>query len=93
MREDSGGMEVIVTGQGQEVVAPVGFTIPGTEDSTLAPLLVFHNPGKASPEAGETIAVTGTIHEVFNPPVVEEPARGPRTRSTGPLPRSALPAG
>ncbi|MFI7496092.1 hypothetical protein ACH9D2_15420 [Kocuria sp. M4R2S49] len=76
MREDYGGMEVIVTGQVQETVAPVGFTITGTEDTTLAPLLVFYNPEEASPEAGETVAVTGTIHEVFNPPVVEENVGG-----------------
>ncbi|MFI7481318.1 hypothetical protein ACH9EU_02765 [Kocuria sp. M1R5S2] len=76
MREDYGGMEVIVTGQVQEIVAPVGFTITGAEDTTLAPLLVFYNPEEASPEAGDTISVTGTIHEVFNPPVVEENVGG-----------------
>lgn len=74
-RAEYGGMEVIVTGQVQEIVAPVGFTITGAEDTTLAPLLVFYNPAEASPEAGETVTVTGTIHEVFNPPVVEENLR------------------
>jgi hypothetical protein len=76
MREDYGGMEVVVAGQVQEIVAPVGFTITGVEDTTLAPLLVFYDPEEASPEAGDTISVTGTIHEVFNPPVVEENVGG-----------------
>lgn len=74
-RDDYAGMDVTVTGQVQEVVAPVGFTITGTEDTTLAPLLVFYNPDEASPEAGEAVVVTGTIHEVFNPPVAEEDLR------------------
>lgn len=76
VRDDYAGMDVVLTGEVQETVAAVGFTITGPEDSTVEPLLVFYNPDEASPEAGETVAVTGTIHEVFNPPVVEENVGG-----------------
>lgn len=67
--------EVVLTGEVQEIVAPVGFTITGTEDTDTDPLLVFYDPEEAAPDVGEAVVVTGTIREVFNPPVVEENLR------------------
>lgn len=70
-RDDYTDTEVVLTGEVQEIVSPVGFTIIGTEDADTDPLLVFYDPAEAAPEAGEAVVVTGTIREVFNPPVAE----------------------
>lgn len=66
------GEEVILSADVNEIVSPSSFTIAGTDDTTVEPLLVVSAEEMSEVEPGLTVEVTGIVHEAFDLPTVEE---------------------
>lgn len=68
------GQEVTVSAEVGSIIEPASsFTIAGTDDTTVEPLLIVHNQGEMPElEEGLTVGVTGTVQEAFEIVTVEE---------------------
>jgi hypothetical protein len=66
------GQTVTVSADVNEVVAPEAFTIAGTDDTAVEPLLVIYDGDLAELEAGEPVRVKGVVHTVLDLPYVED---------------------
>jgi hypothetical protein len=66
------GRTVTVSADVNEVVAPEAFTIAGTEDTAVEPLLVIYDGDLADLEPGEPVRVKGVVHTVLDLPYVED---------------------
>jgi hypothetical protein len=66
------GDTVKVSADVNEIIGPVSFTIAGTDDTTVEPLLIVHNNELPELSAGLAVAVTGTVHPSFDVLAVEE---------------------
>lgn len=65
------GEEVTVLGGVDEVVSPTSFTIAGTEDTQVGPLLVVALEATGGLEPDMVVSVTGTVHEALDVADVE----------------------
>lgn len=70
--ESYDGEEVTVSADVNEVVSSTSFIIAGTDDTAVEPLLVVHDGEMTELEPDLTVAVTGTVHQTFDLPTVEE---------------------
>lgn len=70
--ESYDGEQVTVSAEVDEVLDISAFTIAGTDDTTVEPLLVISTTEAAETEVGRAVAVTGTVHESFDFATVEE---------------------
>ncbi|WP_156642309.1 hypothetical protein [Arthrobacter sp. B6] len=66
------GQEVTVSANVNEIITPEAFTIAGTEDTTVDPLLVLHKNAEPELKPELTVKVTGTVHTAFDLPAVEK---------------------
>lgn len=68
------GEEVTLSADVNEVIDSTSFTIAGTDDTTVEPLLIMHSLGGEDPDLSPelTVQVTGTVMEAFDLPTVEE---------------------
>ncbi|MFI7585363.1 hypothetical protein ACH9DO_16460 [Kocuria sp. M1N1S27] len=68
------GEEVTVSAEVGSIVEPASsFTIAGTDDTTVEPLLIVHDQGEMPElEEGLTVGVTGTVQDAFEIVTVEE---------------------
>jgi hypothetical protein len=66
------GETVRVSATVNEVITPAAFTIAGTDDTTVEPLLVVTATPVPELEEGLTVAVTGIVRESFVLTTVEE---------------------
>ncbi|WP_337061066.1 hypothetical protein [Kineococcus sp. G2] len=66
------GQEVTVSAEVDSVVSPNAFVIAGTEDTTVDPMLVVGATEVSGLSEGTLVEVTGTVHEAFDLPQVEE---------------------
>ncbi|MFH5823460.1 hypothetical protein [Georgenia sp. AZ-5] len=66
------GEEVTVIGEVAEVVSPTSFTIAGTEDTDVGPLLIVSLEATGGLEQDMVVSVTGTVHDAFDITAVEE---------------------
>lgn len=66
------GETVRVSATVNEIISPEAFTIAGTEDTTVEPILVVTQTPVAELETGVTVAVTGTVGETFAVVATEE---------------------
>jgi hypothetical protein len=55
-----------------QIISPTSFTIAGTDDTTVEPLLVVHDGTLKELAPDLTVAVTGTVHRTFDLPTVED---------------------
>lgn len=69
---DYAEQEVTLTGEVDVVVSPVAFTITAAGGDPAASLLVVHDPVGDGLTPGAAVTVTGTVHEAYNVPSVEE---------------------
>ncbi|PPK92920.1 hypothetical protein CLV92_11296 [Kineococcus xinjiangensis] len=63
---------VTVSAEVSEVISPTAFVIAGTAGTTVDPLLIVSATEVAGVEEGQVVEVTGTVHETFDLPQVEE---------------------
>lgn len=66
------GQEVTVSANVNEIITPEAFTIAGTEDTTVDPLLVLHKNAEPELKPDLTVKVTGTVQVAFDLPAVEK---------------------
>lgn len=66
------GQTVTVSANVNEIITPEAFTIAGTEDTTVDPLLVLHKDAEPELKPELTVKVTGTVHVAFDLPAVEK---------------------
>lgn len=66
------GEKVTVSAEVDNIISNMAFTIAGTEDTTVEPLLIMHKGEVKELQAGLAVAVTGTVKEGFDLPTVEE---------------------
>lgn len=66
------GQTVTVSANVNKIIAPDAFTIAGTEDTTVDPLLVLHKDAEPELKPELTVKVTGTVHVAFDLPAVEQ---------------------
>ncbi|WP_432496570.1 hypothetical protein [Kineococcus auxinigenes] len=66
------GQEVTVSAQIDRIVSPNAFVIAGTADTTVDPMLVVGASEVSGLTEGTLVEVTGTVHEAFDLPQVEE---------------------
>lgn len=66
------GEEVTVSADVNEIVSPTSLTIAGTEDTDVEPMLVVSADEVSGLEPDLTVRVTGTVHEAFDLPTVED---------------------
>lgn len=66
------GEEVTLSAKVGEIVSPMAFTIAGTDDTTVSPLLIISGEKMTDLEEGQVVEVTGTVHEAFDLPKVNE---------------------
>lgn len=66
------GQRVTVSANVSKIIAPDAFTIAGTEDTTVDPLLVLHKDTEPELKPELTVKVTGTVHIAFDLPAVEK---------------------
>lgn len=69
------GQEVTVSANVNEVVSPTSFTIAGTEATDVDPLLIVSPTKVDGLQEGTAVQVTGTVHQAFDLPTVEEGVR------------------
>lgn len=65
------GQQVTVSAEVNEVATDYAFTIAGTEDTGVEPLLIVHAGEMTAPEPGTAVSVTGTVRDAFDPVDVE----------------------
>ena len=66
------GQEVVLSADVNEVITPTAFTIAGTDDTSVEPLLVVGATENNGLAAETTVEVTGTVQEAFVVTEVEE---------------------
>lgn len=66
------GQEVTVSATVNEVFGPDAFSIAGTEDTSVAPLLVVGTDSADALEGGDVVQVTGTVQSAFDEVTVED---------------------
>ncbi|MCZ2822859.1 MULTISPECIES: hypothetical protein [unclassified Modestobacter] len=66
------GQEVTVSATVDEVFGPNSFSIAGTEDTSVEPLLVVGADSANALEGGEVVQVTGTVQSGFTETGVED---------------------
>ena len=66
------GQEVTVSATVNEVFGPNSFTIAGTEETSVEPLLVVGADMTADLEEGGVVQVTGTVQDAFEEVAVED---------------------
>lgn len=66
------GEEVVLSADVNEVISNSSFTIAGTDDTSVEPLLVVSSEQMSEVTSGLTVEVTGTVKESFDLPTVEE---------------------
>ena len=66
------GETVTVSANVNEIFTPEAFTIAGTEDTTVDPLLVVHKDAEPELKPELTVKVTGTARTAFDLPAVEK---------------------
>jgi hypothetical protein len=66
------GEEVTVSADVNEILSPTSFTIAGTDDTTVEPLLVVGATEVTGLESDLTVSVTGTVQEGFDVAAVED---------------------
>ncbi|MCK6210407.1 hypothetical protein KZX45_07620 [Georgenia sp. EYE_87] len=66
------GEEVTVIGRVDEVVSPTSFTMAGTEDTEVGPLLIVDVGAVGGFEPDMVVAVSGIVHEAFDLETVEQ---------------------
>lgn len=66
------GETVTVSATVNEMVSPKSFTIAGTDDTSVDPLLIVTDEDLAEISPGVIVKVTGVVREAFNLPTVEE---------------------
>ena len=66
------GEVVTVSANVNEIVTPMSFTIAGTDETTVDPLLIVHDGQMTDLSEGTAVEVTGTYQEAFDLPTVEE---------------------
>lgn len=66
------GQVVTVSANVNRIITPEAFTIAGTEDTTVDPLLVLHKNAEPELKPELTVKVTGTVHTAFDLPAVEK---------------------
>ncbi|MCI2240310.1 hypothetical protein MO973_45810 [Paenibacillus sp. TRM 82003] len=66
------GQEVTVSAEIDSIVSPQAFIIAGTADTTVDPMLVVGATEVTGLTEGAVVEVTGTVHEAFDLPQVEE---------------------
>ncbi len=59
------GQTVTVSANVNEIISENGFTIAGTDETTVDELLVVHDGSYPELAPGLTVSVTGTVHSVF----------------------------
>lgn len=59
------GETVTVSADVNEVISDMAFTIAGTENTMIDPLLIISAESNADVEEDAAVAVTGTVHEAF----------------------------
>lgn len=60
------GEEVTLTGDVNEIISSTAFTIAGTEDTTVSPVLVVGGEQTTNLEEGQAVEVIGTAQEAFD---------------------------
>jgi len=68
------GESVTVSARVNEIISPLSFTIAGTDDTTVDPLLVVHDDQLPEVEPGQIVQVTGTVYRNIQLPRLEENA-------------------
>lgn len=66
------GEKVTVSAKVNEVVSPTSFTIAGTEDTAVGPMLVVSATEVSGVKPDLAVSVTGTVHKAFDLPTVEK---------------------
>jgi hypothetical protein len=66
------GDTVKVSADVNEIIEPASFTIAGTDDTTVEPLLIVHDKKLPELSAGLAVAVTGTVQASFDVLAVEK---------------------
>ena len=59
------GQEVTVSAEVNELISDNAFTIAGTEDTDVQPILVVQSSGNPEIQQGLAVAVTGTVRDAF----------------------------
>ncbi|EMY34935.1 hypothetical protein D477_007004 [Arthrobacter crystallopoietes BAB-32] len=73
--EEAGdGESVTVSAKVNEIISPLSFTIAGTDDTTVDPLLVVHDDQLPEVEPGQIVQITGTVYRNIQLPRLEETA-------------------
>jgi hypothetical protein len=60
------GEVVTVSAEVNEIITDSAFTIAGTEDTGVEPLLIVHAGEAGVPESGTAVSVTGTVRDAFD---------------------------
>ena len=66
------GETVTVSAEIDEILGDQAFTIAGTEDTDVEPLVVIHKDAMENLEAGTVVEVTGGVHKALDVPKVED---------------------
>ncbi len=66
------GETVTVSAEIDEILGDQAFTIAGTEDTDVEPLVVIHKDVMENLEAGTVVEVTGVVHKALDVPKVED---------------------
>lgn len=66
------GETVTVSAEINEILGDQAFTIAGTEDTDVEPLVVIHKDAMENLEAGTVVEVTGVVHKALDVPKVED---------------------
>ena len=66
------GETVTVSAEIDEILGDQAFTIAGTEDTDVEPLVVIHKDAMENLEAGTVVEVTGVVHKALDVPKVED---------------------
>ena len=66
------GETVTVSAEIDEILGDQAFTIAGTEDTDVEPLVVIHKDAMENLEAGTVVEVTGVVHKARDVPKVED---------------------
>ncbi|WP_299958715.1 hypothetical protein [uncultured Modestobacter sp.] len=65
------GQQVTVSATVNELIGPNAFSIAGTDDTSVEPLLIVGADSANGLESGQVVQVTGTVEEPFNEATAE----------------------
>lgn len=68
------GESVTVSAELNEIISPSSFTIAGTDETSVEPLLVVHDQQLPQIQPGDAVQVTGTVYRNIQLPRLEETA-------------------